>query len=208
MADNLKDLSCPACGKKMHKIFMPDQGVNLDVCVDGCGGIYFDNREFKQFDEPHEDITPLLDVFAGRVYETVDQSIDRVCPICGNKMVKNFASSKHQIQVDECYHCGGKFLDFGELDKIRAQYNTEAERTGDAIKELYAVAGKEIANVKIKHNAVKSNYAETRDGFAYYAPPIRKKTNFAIILLVILVILAFVCIYTNFDLSKILSYKI
>ena len=50
MADNLELIECPACGKKMHKIYMPSAGVNLDVCVDGCGCIYFDNREFNKFD--------------------------------------------------------------------------------------------------------------------------------------------------------------
>ena len=58
-------------------------------------------------------------------------------------MVKNFASSLHQIQIDECYGCGGKFLDNGELQKIRAQFATEQERADAAVKELYnAVGGK------------------------------------------------------------------
>ena len=58
-------------------------------------------------------------------------------------MVKNFASSLHEIQIDECYGCGGKFLDNGELQKIRAQFATEQERADAAVKELYnAVGGK------------------------------------------------------------------
>ena len=51
MVDNLEEIACPACGKKMHKVFMTEQNLNIDVCLDGCGGIYFDNREFKKFDE-------------------------------------------------------------------------------------------------------------------------------------------------------------
>ena len=47
MADTLKELKCPACGKVMEKVFIPSEGINLDICTDGCGGIYFDNREFK-----------------------------------------------------------------------------------------------------------------------------------------------------------------
>ena len=56
MADNFKTIKCPACQKEMHKIFIPSEGINIDVCLDGCGGIYFDNREFKSFDEQHESI--------------------------------------------------------------------------------------------------------------------------------------------------------
>lgn len=51
MADTLKALKCPACGKDMEKVFIPNLGINLDICTDGCGGIYFDNREFERFDE-------------------------------------------------------------------------------------------------------------------------------------------------------------
>jgi Zn-finger nucleic acid-binding protein len=142
MADN-KDttINCPACGKPMKKIYMPAQGVNLDVCVDGCGGIYFDNREFSKFDEPSEDISPLNEVLKDKEFIKVDENITRVCPVCGSDMVKNYASSKQEVQVDECYHCGGKFLDYGELDKIRSQYNTEGERSADVMKKLYSDVG-------------------------------------------------------------------
>ena len=30
--------------------------------------------------------------------------------------------------MDDCYNCGGKFLDFGELEKARNQYETEEAR--------------------------------------------------------------------------------
>ena len=32
------------------------QGINIDICTNGCGGIFFDNREFKIFDEKTESI--------------------------------------------------------------------------------------------------------------------------------------------------------
>ena len=149
MADN-KDtiINCPACGKPMKKIFMPSQGVHLDVCVDGCGGIYFDNREISKFDEPHEDISPLKEVLQGKEFITVDESQTRVCPVCGSDMVKNYASAKKEIQVDECYHCGGKFLDYGELDKIRSQYDTEAQRSDDVMKKLYSDVGVQLIDTK------------------------------------------------------------
>ncbi len=144
MADNLKIIECPACGKKMEKIFMPSAGVNLDVCVDGCGGIYFDNRELNKFDEKHEDIEPLIKAFEGKTYSKIDTAETRICPVCSMKMVKNYASAKHEVQIDECYSCGGKFLDHCELDKIREQYATEEERAADVIKELYSKVGAEL----------------------------------------------------------------
>ena len=56
-------------------------------------------------------------------FEQVDESETRICPICGMNMVKNYSSIKKQIQIDDCYGCGGKFLDFNEtLLKLMNDY--------------------------------------------------------------------------------------
>lgn len=157
MADNLEDICCPACGKKMQKVFMPTQGVNLDVCLDGCGGIYFDNREFKKFNEGNEDIYPLLKAYENKEFETVDTDSVRVCPVCSMKMVKHFSSSKQEIQVDDCYGCGGMFLDYKELERIREEYLTETDGDLDAMKELYCSVGTELRDSQEKHINLKEN---------------------------------------------------
>ena len=144
MADNFNEIKCPACQKVMKKIFIPSAGVNIDICLDGCGGIYFDNREFKYFDEPHENIDEIINAVQGKTFEKVDESLPRSCPVCGARMVKNYSSVKKEVQIDECYSCGGKFLDHGELTKIRAQYKTEAERSQDTMKFLYETVGLEL----------------------------------------------------------------
>ena len=141
MSDNFDTIKCPACQKKMKKIFIPSEGINVDICLDGCGGIYFDNREFKYFDEQHENIDEIIKAVEGKTFEKTDETLPRTCPVCGARMVKNFASVKKEVQIDECYACGGKFLDHGELSKIRAQYKTEEERTADSMKLLYDTVG-------------------------------------------------------------------
>lgn len=127
MADNLETIKCPACSKEMKKVFLNTQKINIDVCLDGCGGMFFDNREFKKVDEKVESITELLQATEGKEFIRVSESTARICPYCGVKMVRNFASPKHAVKIDECYSCGGKFLDAGELDKIRNEYNSEEE---------------------------------------------------------------------------------
>ena len=51
-----------------------------------------------------------------------DSTKTLIWPACGMKMMKNSTSIKGDIIVDDCYGCGGKFLYYGELDKIRAEY--------------------------------------------------------------------------------------
>lgn len=147
MADSLNTLTCPACGKVMEKVFIPSQGINIDICTNGCGGIFFDNREFDKFDEQHEDVSEILKNITGKSFEPVDSSKDRICPSCGSKMVKNHTSVKGEIEVDDCYVCGGKFLDNDELQKIRAEYENNEQRSVDVLKYVYSTVGKELAEV-------------------------------------------------------------
>mgnify|MGYP004452149587 CR=1 FL=1 len=150
MADSHKTLRCPACGKEMQKIFIPSEGVNIDICTEGCGGIFFDNREFQMFDEQHENIDEIIKAVENKEFAPVDESLPRYCPACGAKMVKNYSSIKKQIQIDECYSCGGKFLDHGELSEIRAEYANEADRRADTMKYLYNEVGMDLAAVENK----------------------------------------------------------
>ncbi len=156
MADNNEVIiKCPACGCDMEKIFMPSAGVNIDVCTNGCGGIYFDNREFKAFDEPHENIAPLEELFKDKEFKQVNENETRYCPVCGNAMIKNYADVNKEVLVDECYSCGGKFLDYGEIKKIRSLNSPEnKQKSKDVFKELYANVGLELLEEKNRKNTI------------------------------------------------------
>lgn len=145
MTDTLKTLTCPGCGETMEKVFIPSEGINIDICTQGCGGIYFDNREFDNFDEQHEDISIILEKLEGKKFEKVSEKMTRVCPNCGAKMVKNHSSISQEIEIDECYSCGSKFLDNSELIKIREEYENNEQRDEDILKYVYKQAGAELA---------------------------------------------------------------
>lgn len=149
MADTLDIIRCPACGEKMVKVYIPSEKINIDVCISGCGGIYFDNREFQKFDEQSENISEILKSLDGKVFVATDEKKVRICPVCGSNMVKNYSSIKKEVQVDECYMCGGKFLDYGELEKIREEYKTDKERGDATLKFLYDSVGKELREIDL-----------------------------------------------------------
>ena len=151
MADTLKTLTCPACGKTMEKVFIPSQGINLDICTEGCGGIFFDNKEFDKFDEKNEDVSEILKKIEGKTFAPVEETLTRVCPNCGAKMVKNSSSIKQTIQVDDCYACGGKFLDNAELVKIREEYENNEQRDEDILRYVYKNIGSELAEQEAKY---------------------------------------------------------
>ena len=121
-------MKCPACGNTMTE--KDTDGILVDVCQNGCGGIWFDWMELKKLDEPHEATgEALLDVQCDPSIE-IDYKQRRNCPHCENVvMMRHFASVKRDVEVDECPKCGGFFLDHGELNDLRSQFTNDEERS-------------------------------------------------------------------------------
>ncbi len=141
--DTIEIIKCPACGEKMEKVFIQSEGINLDICTNGCGGIFFDNREFDKFNEDNEDISIIEEKLKNKKFEKTDENKERICPACGAKMVKNTTAVGGTV-VDDCYICGGKFLDYGELTKIRNEFKNDSQRQEAAMKYLYQKVGQEL----------------------------------------------------------------
>ena len=118
MADTIRKITCPACDKEMTKIYMENANVNVDICLDGCGGILFNNRELEKFDELHENADKIFEAYEGKTFAKTETTEVRICSVCGSPMVKQGAGVG-SIEIDVCNVCGAKFLDYGELEKIR-----------------------------------------------------------------------------------------
>lgn len=157
MVNTVEEILCPACGKKMKKIFIPDELINVDICADGCGGIFFDNRELEKFDEKDESIDNICNELNNKIFETVDDIAVRICPVCDVKMNKVFASPLKKIQIDECYKCGGKFLDYGELEKIRDEFDSNQECSEYLLSEFYNDKGDIIKQTEEEARNAKNN---------------------------------------------------
>lgn len=151
MSDTIETINCPACGETMKKVYLETKDFFADVCIDGCGGIWFDNRELAKVDEKDEDIKEIMQTYEGKTFSTVDKTKDRICPTCDKKMVKNSVSARMAITIDECYFCGGKFFDNKELEEMRNQYESDVERIAD-VKKIAAdsVAMEEMLNALLK----------------------------------------------------------
>ena len=133
-------MQCPTCNKALEAVSI--EAIKLDVCKDGCGGVWFDRFELQKMDEPHEfSDENLIDTLAVESPGKADETQKRTCPKCEDVvMMKHFYSVKKEVQVDHCPKCGGYWLDENELFKIRKLYNSEEERTqatADYFAELF-----------------------------------------------------------------------
>ena len=132
--------NCPVCNVPMRKVVIGGSIV-LDEC-EKCHGVFFDNLELKKLDEEHEfsDDPELQRLLS---YERADDRRDfqLTCPACGSKMVRRRYNIRSDVFIDECYNCGGIWLDAGELKAIREQFLSR-EDAKKAVEELiYSTPG-------------------------------------------------------------------
>ena len=141
-------VNCPACEGTLSKKDVG--GLTVDVCEDGCAGLWLDNFELEKVDEQHESAgEALLDVAGDpSVRPAGDEPYS--CPRCsdGSVMHRNFFSVKREIEVDECPTCGGVWLDVGELGALRRQYETEEAKRRAAEEEYQRMFGDELDRMR------------------------------------------------------------
>ena len=136
-------MDCPVCDNTLKEVHLALPTSNkwddmeVDVCEGGCGGFWFDRFELDKVDEPDEIAgEELLDTPHDSTIE-IDHEADRDCPSCdGVTMIKRFMSVHQEVEIDECGGCAGVWLDAGELEDIRQQFDSEEEREA-AFDEYY-----------------------------------------------------------------------
>jgi Zn-finger nucleic acid-binding protein len=123
-------------------------GVLVDVCKNGCKGIWFDWGELKDLDENHEGVGRVLNEALKSPRQNNANRGPLNCPKCGIKMLEHKYKNAKEVSIDECYACGGFFLDSGELKQIRDNYMSEDER------DVYVQ--RLIGETLLRHDAGKS----------------------------------------------------
>lgn len=140
-------MKCPACKNDLVEIIVDD--IAVDVCQNGCGGIWFDRFELQKVDEPHECAGEKLLNINKDSHVSVDHEVRLNCPKCKDTiMMRHFFSAKKEVEVDECPKCAGYWLDSGELGRIRDQFGSEKERKAAAQKYFAEVFDVELAKMK------------------------------------------------------------
>ncbi len=140
-------MQCPRCKNTMTE--MNNHDVTIDVCFNGCGGIWFDPYEFKKMDEVHESDESFLAQLSESRNKLIGLSDKIDCPKCDSQpFYRRFFSVAKNVEMDECPKCGGVWLDAGELTQIYKTFPTEEERK-KAAKEIFDdMFGEDLQNLK------------------------------------------------------------
>ena len=119
-------MKCLRCDQDLKTLM--NGNVEVDVCMDGCGGIWFDTAELKKMNEKHEVTPEFLKELGHARRNLVDKKERLTCPKCEAKMLRHFHSTRKEVEIDQCSQCYGHWLDGGELQKVINQYSTQEDR--------------------------------------------------------------------------------
>ena len=117
-------MKCPVCNQEM---VTENFGVVVDVCENGCKGIWFDHGNLEKIDQKNEGFGDALEAALRSPRHNDPNRGPIKCPKCSIPMHAHKFKRDQEVNVDECYQCGGFFLDSGELNEIRNNYMSDAE---------------------------------------------------------------------------------
>jgi uncharacterized protein len=118
-------MKCPVCSKEMVSENFGD--ATVQVCENGCKGIWFDHGELAMLDAKDKGSGAALEAALRSPRNNDGKRGQIACPQCGLLMHSHKYIRDKEVNVDECYKCGGFFLDSGELTEIRDNYMNDAE---------------------------------------------------------------------------------
>src|SRR5438876_1143343 len=97
-------MKCPACKQEMiNKDF---GGIQVDVCENGCKGLWLDQGELRRLDEKNEGLGAALEAALRYPSNNRGQRGQLVCPKCSIPMHTHKYNRAKEVNVDECYQCG------------------------------------------------------------------------------------------------------
>ena len=162
-------MDCPACSQTLEPRNVDD--ITLDVCSGGCGGVWFDQFEFRKFDEPHDEAgTGLLDLERVRAISG-GSGAKPSCPRCEDSVLhRHFFSTNRKVELDECPSCAGVWLDVGELREIRGQFLTEEARREAAASYFEDVFGAQLTAMRAESEEKRAKAARFAHFFRFISP--------------------------------------
>jgi uncharacterized protein len=121
-------MNCPACRSSLQERHVSD--VKIDVCEEGCAGIWFDGSQIKKMDEPQDpDAETILNLKPAT--DVTLQAEPHNCPKCRTNTltrIESAKSGKKKILLEDCSKCRGVFINASVLNVLRRENPTETSR--------------------------------------------------------------------------------
>ena len=119
-------MKCPVCSNELHEYNAGS--IQVDICRDGCSGIWLDKSELEKCDEYDEPFPQDLLRIRKIANVVIDYNKVRSCPRCASQtLTRVVLDPEIRFEIDLCPKCKGNWLDIGELENIRRKQKKESE---------------------------------------------------------------------------------
>lgn len=116
-------MNCPVCSNSLTE--REAHGFHVDVCADGCAGIWFDCAELDKCDTHRDKFPDELLRVKSNADVVIDRSRPRNCPKCSSSVMERlYFKADNSFEIDRCNSCDGHWLDIGELEYLRNHSKT------------------------------------------------------------------------------------
>lgn len=161
-------MKCPVCSNEM---VAENFGPEVQVCENGCKGIWLDHASLEKLDQVGEGMGAALEAALRSSLGSNPPRGPIKCPKCSIPMQTHKFQRDKEVDVDECYSCGGFFIDPGELKAIRDHYMSDAEVKAYAEQIINAAPGFSAAETELDKETrrlVVGNFVEKILGAHYW----------------------------------------
>ena len=124
-------MQCPRC--KSDLIVVEFDDIELDSCPE-CGGLWFDRGEMELLAAK---CGCAVEALSSRTGSHVEEARVK-CPTCRRTMDKRLFGDGEPVIGDVCLHCGGLWLDAGELLQVLSQGGVGTTEAGGALSPVVA----------------------------------------------------------------------
>ncbi len=145
-------MKCPVCNNELQEFNAG--AITVDICCDGCSGIWFDSDEFEKCDQDTEPFPAELLRMQKSPNVVIDRSKARHCPKCSETgssptLSRVVVNPETRFELDSCPQCSGVWLDVGELEHIRNLDADNSARKEKLVAYEESVL-KSVADAKVK----------------------------------------------------------
>jgi Zn-finger nucleic acid-binding protein len=132
-------MKCPACENELSE--MTVTGINVHVCRDSCGGLWFHLSQVKKIGRVKRGSgATLLSVEKVEGVKTY-RGAEHPCPYCKTTLLyRHFFSRKFDTEVNQCAKCSGFWIDAAGLARIM---ESPQEQKNELLEKYFTVIMKE-----------------------------------------------------------------
>lgn len=117
----MNSIICPKCERNLEPVVY--NKIEVDRCPN-CAGIWFDSLEAEQLKKIKG--SEKLDISAPNANNPYDRLLRKIaCPKCSTTLIRMLDIDKHSIWYEKCPACQGVWLDAGEFQKFKQNFQSK-----------------------------------------------------------------------------------